>query len=178
MGALGAVLASRRLLCRSLRLAAREVLIRGAYWGMVTTLIWVVRIDDDDPSRGSTLFIVGLGAVVGLVGGLAGRFLSPAERAFARATKALRAGKRNMAYEALLEYVRDADKDPLRAARLPAARAFMDGQTDTLDLSLELVAAPAPTGKGTEMEAASAPAGRGTEMEAAGKPPMQGSKRG
>lgn len=75
------------------------------------------------------------------------------------------------AQKAARDYVASAKDDSLRAARLPAAEAFLAGRRDTLDVSFELEAAAQPVGRGTELLA-------GPEPDDARRPPDAQGLRG
>jgi hypothetical protein len=112
------------------------------------------------PSR-MVLFTIA-GIAVGVV-----NYWAQATCAYALATVRLRRADREGAKKAIRRYLTVANQDPLGETRRPIAERFLQDESATLDVPVELEAAASPEGRGTEPEAASSPAGRGTELEGA-----------
>lgn len=112
------------------------------------------------PSR-MVLFTIA-GIAVGVV-----NYWAQATCAYALATVRLRRGDREGAKKSISRYLGLAREDPLREVRRPIAERFLQDESATLDVPVELEAAAPPEGRGTEPEGASPPAGRGTELAGA-----------
>ena len=159
-GALGGACNWRRGSCGVLRMFRREAAVRGALYGALAGLLWsAVYLR----AFGPWLSVV-VTVAVGFCSGVTAEFLQPPERRFAEAVKQWRGGRRSKAVKAIEAYLKCADEDPRREVRVPLAEQFLRDERASLEMVSELVAAPAPPGRGTEPEAAAPPAGRGTEL--------------
>lgn len=163
-GALGALGVSRLAAGRAMGADRSEGIVAGIWLAYIASVVTASSGQDGmpllTPSRMFLAILTGL-----VVGAMGCRAL--ATYAFALAVFRLRRGDREGARKAIREYLKTSEQDPLCETRRPIAERFLQDESATLDIPVELEAAAPPEGRGTEPEGASPPAGRGTELEGA-----------